>query len=207
MAGPDSGRRSGRKSKGKGQTAKRRAPTGNAPQNNQTKERTQNQLPKLERDPPIEKLPSNSPTMAIAPSDYEHIFHEATGVIGQGRDNANRAGNNFNKQPPASPPNLVQVSPPPPAQQLPNRYTRSPEPAQNYNNAFSPGGSNIRGPPDMLMVSPDGYTMLGQQPLPEGSSHRRVALPAYIVRASNQFSRAALARVSKYLASRADPPR
>lgn len=56
-----------------------------------------------------------------------------------------------------------------------------------------------------LAVTPDGYTLLGHEP--DTRAGRRVPLPPHVVRASNQFSRAALARVSRYLASRADPTR
>lgn len=152
----------------------------------------------------VDKMPSNAPTMAIAPSDYEHIFHEGPAV---------RANAPVDRSPPAASPS---PSPSPnqnkPTANLPPAYTvteytptRSPDAQraqQKQQNADAPPGAKATPADTELLVSPDGYTYLGQEPDPQ----RRVALPPHVVRASNQFSRVALARIARYLASRAEPP-
>lgn len=163
------------------------------------KERT---LPKVE---PMERVPSNAPTMAIAPSDYEHIFHEGTGANATEAKAALPTLTNGNlptmTAKPTMPPPPVQLpvlqrSPPPPSppQALPqpiNQRLRSPE-LDYERHPYAPD----------VQVTPDGYTLLGH--VPDPSARRRVALPAHIVRANNQFSRAALARLAAYLAGRSD---
>lgn len=151
-------------------------------------------LPRIDT---IEKVPSNAPTMAIAPSDYEHIFHEATGAA---------QGQNAPQPPAAAHPHAQSPETPPAA---PPGIMSDPEyPPPNPAGPLSPT-NNFRAPqytnPE-TQVTPDGYTMLGQK-TDLSPNQRRVALPAHVVRASNQFSRPALARVARYLASRADPPR
>lgn len=145
----------------------------------------------------VERLPSNAPTMAIAPSDYEHIFHE-----GATAQNPQPPTPPPQPQPPATgvlptvPPRQTPHSPSPPPPPLNFPRPRTPEevnPGQHVSHNKPPYSAEVQ-------VTPDGYTLLGHLPDP---SHRR-ALPPHIVRASNQFSRAALNRVSKYLASRAE---
>lgn len=171
-----------------------------APKSANGKERT---LPKVE---PMERVPSNAPTMAIAPSDYEHIFHEATGAgpteakptiptLTNGNAPAMPAKPTF--PPPQVQLPVLQRSPPPPSppQALPQpmmqQRIRSPD--LDYDrHGYAPE----------VQVTPDGYTLLGH--VPDPSARRRVALPAHIVRANNQFSRAALARLASYLAGRSD---
>lgn len=166
----------------------------------------------------MEKIPSNAPTMAIAPSDYEHIFHEATGVVGGGGGQRETPPNKsaspsppvrtFQASPPPQPgiPPTVPTLPPPPMP-IP-RVSRAPpqqtvDQTRDQSDSFTPlQGRQGNEPP--LIVTPDGYNILGR---PTETDQRKAPLPPYIVRASNQFSRAALARVAKYLASRADPPR
>lgn len=163
------------------------------------KERT-NTIPRLDA---VEKLPSNAPTMAIAPSDYEHIFHEAApGVAAEQQADTQRS-------PSPGPTNIPhqhnQVSPASPTPQIPpltipqiepRSFARRPE--QDYISGYNASGR------EGLQVTPDGYTLLGRNQ-DQSLGHRRIALPPHIVRANNQFSRAALARVARYLASRAEP--
>lgn len=172
------------------------------------KERTVKTLPKIGGGGGggIEKMPSNSPTMAIAPSDYEHIFHEGAGQAE--KTNATIA-TNVSPQTKGSPTAAAlpqySVSPPP---QTSDQYdtmptgtrTRLPEPEIQYPQYSA---RPQFAPPTEVQATPDGYTLLGHSP--DTTSSNRVALPPYIVRASNQFSRAALARVAMYLATRADP--
>lgn len=158
----------------------------------------------------VERVPSNAPTMAIAPSDYEHIYHEGPNT------GATTTVQSPPQQAPAvvaqpSPP-VTRPTPPPPPFALPmaqspplmagnvNQRVHSPDlysPAHGVQQNFDRMPYAVE-----VQVTPDGYTMLGQAADPNVT--RRVALPAYIVRASNQFSRAALARVARYLASRAE---
>lgn len=193
-----------RSRKSKGGKKKRPMATGGATITRE-KDRTVT-LPKLEPDGGMPKIPSNAPTMAIAPSDYEHIFHEAAGA----KDPAPNAPADTPPSPP-EPPRAPERRPPPPL--LPTIQVHSPpvmppmrprtpdydnyNERQNYDRPSAGYSTDVQ-------VTPDGYTLLGQQSEP---GHRRVALPPHVVRASNQFSRAALARVARYLASRADPPR
>lgn len=151
------------------------------------RERT-NTLPRL--DNTVERVPSNAPTMAIAPSDYEHIFHE--GPAGSAAGGANEP---TQAQSPTSPPGPQQTPPPP-------QLTASMSRRQGADDYSSPPTGRQAYMAD-VQVTPDGYTLLGHQPA-EMTGGRRVALPAHVVRASNQFSRAALARVARYLASRSD---
>lgn len=176
----------------------------------------------------LEKVPSNAPTMAIAPSDYEHIFHEGPSPT-QTTDNERTMTDNNNTtttnkgSPGLQTMNLPQATPPTPPQ-VPVLLTPPPPPLRNLHSP-SPPPPPLQIPrprtPDLdqggyqqtygrmpyqaeVMVTPDGYTLLGQVPDPMS---RRIALPPHVVRASNQFSRAALARISRYLASRAELPR
>jgi len=144
----------------------------------------------------MKKMPSNAPTMAIAPSDYEHIFHE--GAAG----GSPAAADTFRQ--PATPP-----PPPPPPQPVapPRQYgyqgaQNKPSPAygRTYDQPQAQPGSPT-GQDVPLQITADGYTLLGQQP---DDSSRRIALPPHIVRANNQFSRSALVKIANYLASRAD---
>lgn len=160
-----------------------------------TKEMT---LPRLDT---VEKIPSNAPTMAIAPSDYEHIFHEvATGPV----EHQSEKPRVTSPQPsPASPPQTPALPPPPPP---PPPRTAPQQPEGTITQ------SSRRNEPDYgqrrenylqdVQVTPDGYTLLGHNP--DHMNQRRIALPPYIVRANNQFSRAALARIARYLQSRAE---
>lgn len=192
MAPGDSKR--SKKSKKKNQSAR------NKPANGNGKEKTGG----FQRLDAIEKLPSNAPTMAIAPSDYEHIFHEG---------------------PPPPPPPAAPVPPPPPPAiktmiQTPTHSPSPPPPPLNMPRPRTPEPMPIE-PVSLranqplptsyshsmqygvdIQVTPDGYTLLGQ--IPDG---RRVALPPHVVRANNQFSRPVLAKVGRYLLSRADVPR
>lgn len=181
-----------RSKRSKNTRKKRNTPNDNA------KERT---LPKVDQ---MEKIPSNAPTMAIAPSDYEHIFHEGgtSPTVNETKPTIPTITNipaipTITTKPTLPPPQvqlpILQRSPPPQVQPLPQppRPVRSPE-VDYDRHAYAPD----------VQVTPDGYTMLGH--VPEPSSRRRVALPPHIVRANNQFSRAALARLAAYLASRAD---
>lgn len=152
----------------------------------------------------IERLPSNSPTMAIAPSDYEHIYHDDP--------HANAA---IQPRTPSTPPPPASPPAPPP---VPTRLTvpltntrneisyrrgqQSPliEQADDSNNYDAPTTPGHVANEEPVRVSPDGYTLLGHTP----SHGRKVALPPYVVRANNQFSRAVLSRVARYLISRSD---
>lgn len=144
----------------------------------------------FQRVDPMERMPSNAPTMAIAPSDYEHIFHEAAAPAAA-----------------SIPTQSTSPSPPPPPSVAPKPRTpealqqtfvpesmRAPQPIGTYGGPI-PYGTEIQ-------VTPDGYTLLGQ--VPDG---RRVPLPPYVVRANNQFSRPVLAKVGRYLLSRSELPR
>lgn len=161
----------------------------------------------------MERVPSNAPTMAIAPSDYEHIFHEAPAVsppaaagqfatIGVERNSPAPAAASP-PPPPPPPPVVARTPPPPPLPVAPLPQARVvPRPRDDYDpypqtNQFGKHQYALE-----VQATPDGYTMLGHAPDLTGG--RRVALPPHIVRAGNQFSRAALARVSRYLASRAE---
>lgn len=217
MANQESNRRSNRRSKGRQSKPKGNQRTVNGQQTiTNTKDNTKDNtnttnrgFQRMDAGAGMERLPSNAPTMAIAPSDYEHIFHEATGAVG-GRPQQvgtppGRTAGTPSPPPPVSPPQPVQLPPPLPPQAatpiLPPVPPRTPE-ANNYpsNNIYQQQRTETP-----LLISPDGYTILGQQNPPNFENHRRIALPAHVVRASNQFSRAALARVSRYLASRAEP--
>lgn len=143
------------------------------------KERTGGTFQKIDT---MERLPSNAPTMAIAPSDYEHIFHEA----------APMAPPPPNETPPPTSP-IVNHSPSPPPPPL-----NMPKPPRTPN--LDPEVPRMAPPPRFdVQVTPDGYTLLGQ--VHDG---RHQALPPYVVRANNQFSRAVLVKVAKYLISRSD---
>lgn len=191
------------------------------------KERTTNALPKLGNDA-MDKVPSNAPTMAIAPSDYEHIFHE--GPVSPGREASPPppAPPRSPQQVPATIPRLTAQGPASPTNfhqtqtyQAPYMVAQPPTiagpigPQQTYQHqdqdaytqdiAYGERRANVQPtnyPPEVL-ITPDGYNLLGHAP----SSSRRNPLPPHIVRATNQFSRAALARVARYLASRAEQPR
>lgn len=206
MAQDNSNRRSRRSSK----KTKRRN-TQNNDQNGATftkKDRT-NTLPKLGADT-MERVPSNAPTMAIAPSDYEHIFHEGPVVSPETKHEAAPVAPRSPTPPPVTLPRLTLQAPRSPAYQP---TSPPPQPQQAYPNVhaqdFDAYGQESYGqerqitgnvyPPEVV-VTPDGYTILGHAPAP-----RRAPLPPHIVRASNQFSRAALARVARYLATRAEP--
>lgn len=155
----------------------------------------------------MERVPSNAPTMAIAPSDYEHIFHENMAPSPPAAHHgqfATMAVDRTNDATSPPPPPLANSPPPavgrPPAGQvpLPAQRARARDEYESYPvNQFGKRQYALE-----VQVTPDGYTMLGHAPDP---SNRRIALPPHIVRADNQFSRAALARVSRYLASRAEP--
>lgn len=137
----------------------------------------------------MDKMPSNAPTMAIAPSDYEHIFHEGPAAAVTA-DRENERQKSPSPQQPASPPPATRPQP----------MFGAPDFGQ------PPQGQSIQATND-IQVTPDGYTYLGQQPIDPSNSaaaSRRTALPPHVVRANNQFSRAALARVAKYLASRGE---
>lgn len=187
--------------------------------------------------PGMEKMPSNAPTMAIAPSDYEHIFHEGNTTTAQTLN-----GERPSPPPPPSPQQREQIPtplpapapqlqmqpapplPPTPAQVIAARtYPPTPMalPAPTYSPPVQPpsrspgrnaddsggymGGQTGQMPYGAeVPVTPDGYTMLGQPTLEAGNNRNRVALPPHVVRASNQFSRAALARVARYLATRGE---
>lgn len=163
------------------------------------KERT-NTIPRLDA---VEKMPSNAPTMAIAPSDYEHIFHEAAPVANDQQNEAQRSPSPG----PATPHQHTQPSPPspPPSPAPPPSPVLNPQVEQRSyarrNEQDYISGYNARG--QDLQVTPDGYTLLGRNQ-DQSVGQRRVALPPHIVRANNQFSRAALARIARYLASRAE---
>lgn len=150
----------------------------------------------------MKKMPSNAPTMAIAPSDYEHIFHEGQGSPTTMQD--------VGPSPPVHPTTLP---PTPVPGVLPGIGAAVQSPRLHFaGGPVSPSPPPIRPYPEPqllpppqqpdapLQVSPDGYTLLGQIP---DESNRRVALPPHIVRASNQFSRSAMLRISAYLATRA----
>lgn len=206
MAQDNSNKRSRRSSK----KTKRR----NTQNNEQTgptftkKDRT-NTLPKLGNDT-MDRMPSNAPTMAIAPSDYEHIFHE--GPVSPDTKREATPPPPRSPQPPTIPRLTVQaphspiyqpqhtiqapISPPQP-QVYPNVHAQDME---AYGQDPYAERQNTNTYPPEVLATPDGYTLLGHAPSP-----RRTPLPPHIVRASNQFSRAALARVARYLASRADP--
>lgn len=143
----------------------------------------------------VERVPSNAPTMAIAPSDYEHIFHEGPTTVNQpAQAQATLPTMTQTRTIPHSP------SPPPPPLNIPKPKTpdeRVPQMTQQTQQSQVPSYGRLPYSAE-VQVTPDGYTLLGQIPDPV---HRR-ALPPHIVRASNQFSRAVLVRVSKYLASR-----
>lgn len=135
----------------------------------------------------MERMPSNAPTMAIAPSDYEHIFHEGT-----------------TGQPAASP-----QQPTPQTQQFtgagPDQEGRTKPPGRSPQSPQPLAPAQVANTSHDVQVTPDGYTLLGQPPLDMNASNaRRVALPSHVVRANNQFSRAALAHVARYLASRSE---
>lgn len=178
-------------------------------------ERNRNNALQRFDEPRLERVPSNAPTMAIAPSDYEHIYHDDV--------HANAAIQPNTELSPPSPSPAMPSPPPPPPPQTPTRLTvpplPPPPPAPRIERPVTPSNPNAILPTtpneneytattqrqydnfnDDLQVTPDGYTLLGHRP----DTNRRVALPAYIVRANNQFSRAVLARVARYLASRAD---
>lgn len=169
---------------------------------NKDRERTVN-LPRLDA---VEKVPSNAPTMAIAPSDYEHIFHENVGPAQGPSAPATIARPTPPPMPvqlpaaPVSPPATPPYVPPSPP---PTTAARAHNQPDDYNpNQFYNYNTNQRQHYNAdFQVTLDGYTLMGSEPAEPG--RRRTALPAYIVRASNQFSRAALSRVAKYLASRA----
>lgn len=159
-------------------------------------------------EPRLERVSSNTPTMAIAPSDYEHIYHDDVHA-----NAAIQPTTNISSPPLPSP---AMPSPPPPRLMVPpvNTQTRSeraqispsPNPlpllpaTPNENEYTATTQRQFDTTDDTMQVSPDGYTLLGHRPDP----NRRVALPPYIVRANNQFSRAVLARVARYLSSRAE---
>ena len=151
----------------------------------------------------LEKVPSNAPTMAIAPSDYEHIFHEGPAGAQQPA---------LEETPPAAaqPAKTATLPLPGPSSNSRRRLEAAQEVGQQQRPesplASPPTPARARQPyAGEVQVTPDGYNLLGQPPA-ESPGGRRVALPAHIVRASNQFSRAALARVARFLASRAEPP-
>lgn len=148
----------------------------------------------------MERVPSNAPTMAIAPSDYEHIFHEAPAQPSPPAAQAAQFPTLNARQPRVAGPS----SPAPMMPPLPLPTIRQPAAEYEANYAPPPAQQQFGRHQYALEVqaTPDGYTMLGH--LPDQSPGRRVALPPHIVRAGNQFSRAALARVSRYLASRAE---
>lgn len=148
-------------------------------------------LPKLDQERTgnnaMDRMPSNAPTMAIAPSDYEHIFHE-----GPGQSTSPTATQDESRKAKSPQQDFVNIT------GGPSQSPQTPQ-MQQQQTQMTPT-TNFE-----LQVTPDGYTLLGQPPLDmNSSSARRVAYPSHLVRANNQFSRAALARVSKYLASRAE---
>lgn len=171
---------------------------------------------KMDKEAGMERMPSNAPTMAIAPSDYEHIFHEGNAATVNGERPSPPAA-----PAPAAPAVTTQAAPPlPPSPREIIQQPAHPAPvlaARTYPpNPMTLPSPNYSPPPTLpggqpygveVPVTPDGYTMLGAPTLEAGNNRNRVALPPHIVRASNQFSRAALARVARYLASRADPAR
>lgn len=189
MGGRDQSNKRSRKSKN---TRKKQRNTVYNGKSASGRERT---LPRAE---PMERMPSNAPTMAIAPSDYEHIFHEGTVANNEQKPNLPTLNN-------GNPP-LAKLTLPPPQVQLPARE-RSPSPTSPPpalpQRTRTPEADYDRHPynPE-VQVTPDGYTLLGH--VPDPSTRRRIALPPHIVRANNQFSRAALARLSAYLASRSE---
>lgn len=145
----------------------------------------------------LDKMPSNAPTMAIAPSDYEHIFHEGPANVGAGA------------QSPKSPESGTPQPQPQPQMQQPQQQIQQQQQQQQPRNPYQPTGPAPPALPSAnieVQVTPDGYTLLGQPPLNMSSptNTRRVAMPPHVVRANNQFSRAALARVARYLASRSE---
>lgn len=172
----------------------------NTPKGDKEGARAPGGFQRLEQDQGVDKMPSNAPTMAIAPSDYEHIYHENTGAPTAGHHASAPTS-------PTSPP-LPTPPQPPRGTDLDSRRARSPQietGRQMSPLVQSPQAAAVSGNSYELQVTPDGYTLLGQQPLDMNNSNaRRVAFPSHIVRANNQFSRAALARVAKYLASRAE---
>lgn len=230
----DGSQRKSKRSKGKTKRRKTTTITNTATVNRDADRERTNTVQRLDAPPDrMDKMPSNAPTMAIAPSDYEHIFHEAQAPQESGRHSPEAREQRAQRrepteqrlvspllpaqQAPVSPPLM---SPPPVAPQLPQFRPTYMLPtyqgAQQTVNGQSPDmlqQQNIWREPTYgarhqyyqeVQVTPDGYTMLGHAP---DTSAQRRALPPHIVRASNQFSRAALARVARYLASRADPPR
>lgn len=148
----------------------------------------------------VDKMPSNAPTMAIAPSDYEHIFHEGTGVGNPSQNPQAAPTGATNRQ---NGPGVVHSpSPPPPPLNIPKARTPEDVAPMILPPMIQPPLIQTGRLPYSaeVQVTPDGYTLLGHVPDPVN----RRALPAHIVRASNQFSRAALVRVSRYLLSRAE---
>lgn len=167
----------------------------NKPNNNSGRDRPA--VGGFQRVDAMERMPSNAPTMAIAPSDYEHIFHEAAGAP---------AATNVPTQ-------STSPSPPPPPGPSALPKPRTPEPSPFTAPPQTVVGESMRVQPTAgygghiqygteIQVTPDGYTLLGQTP--NGS---RVPLPPYVVRANNQFSRPVLAKVGRYLLSRSEMPR
>lgn len=175
----------------KGKPKQKRRQTRTAPKE-KTKEMT---LPRLDA---VEKMPSNAPTMAIAPSDYEHIFHEAAAAPTEERPHPTSPQASPASPPPQTPVLLPPPPPPPPRPQQPEgTITQS---SRRNEADYSQRRENYM---QDVQVTPDGYNLLGHNP-EHSAGHRRIALPPYIVRANNQFSRAALARIARYLQSRAD---
>lgn len=177
----------------------------------------------------VRKMPSNAPTMAIAPSDYEHIYHEGTGGPGNEHSPAPSPPHHTPTPPalasPQLPAGLLPGGNSPGGTMRPMGFATGGAGASPRPHFAGGGGPMINGSPTFarpayadpvlppiappsppaaadtpLQVTPDGYTILGQQP----DESRRVALPPHIVRSGNQFSRAALIRISNYLATRAE---